>query len=622
MSQRGFLGRFFHALWRGADGLRKVLHLLLLLAVFGVLFAVLSGGAPVIPAAGALVIQPSGSLVEQLDGDPFERGLEELMGDGPAQTLVQDVVDGLRFAATDKRIKTVVLDLRGFGGAGMSSLQRVAGAMLEFRQSNKLIIAHGDYFTQGAYFLAAHADEVYMHPRGLLLLQGFGAYRNYYKDAIDTLKIDWNVFRAGDYKSAVEPYLRNDMSDEDRSSISRIIERLWSSYREGITVARELPADSVDRLIGDFAELVAQKDVDSSQVPLQLKFIDGLLTRQELNDRIAEQAGQDDKEPQGYPAIGLLDYVAHQRLLNGDPSKEKNIAIVVASGEILDGFQPPGTVGGESTAALLARARKDESVQAVVLRIDSPGGSVFASEVIRHEVLALQDAGKPVVASMGSVAASGGYWIAMSTDHILATESTITGSIGVFGMFPTFERTLDTIGIHTDGVATSAIAGALRPDRTMNEDTRRIMQAMVEDDYQRFVSQVAADRDLEIDAVERIAQGQVWTGREALDNGLIDEIGNLDEAIRAAAGLAGLADDGYGRRYFEPELSPAELLALQLLGGARAVGLMPSLHRGQTSALERIAGHVEKLLLPVARFNDPRGSYAHCFCDFSAMLSR
>ncbi|MGB5246399.1 MAG: signal peptide peptidase SppA, partial [Woeseia sp.] len=440
----------FHGLWRAADGLRKVLHLLVLLFVFSIVIAMLSASAPQIPKSAALLIQPQGALVEQLEGDPFERGFAELVGEAPVQTLVQDVIDGLRFAADDKSITTVVLDLRGFGGAGMSSLHRVAAAMVEFRQSEKAIIAHGDYFSQGGYFLAAHADEVYMHPQGMLLLQGFAAYRNYYKDAIDTLKIDWNVFRAGTYKSAVEPYLRNDMSDEDRSSLSRIIERLWSSYQESITLARQMPADSIDRLIGEFADSVQRDDLDASDIAVEFNFVDELLTRHQLSERIAARAGRDEDSPLGYPAVSLGDYVAHKRLLAGDPGKEKNVAIIVASGEILDGYQPPGTVGGESATEPLERARKDESVSAVVLRIDSPGGSVFASEVIRQEILALQDAGKPVVASMGSVAASGGYWIAMSTDHILATESTITGSIGVFGMFPTFERTLETIGIHTD----------------------------------------------------------------------------------------------------------------------------------------------------------------------------
>ncbi|MGB5737766.1 MAG: signal peptide peptidase SppA [Woeseia sp.] len=622
MSQRGWISKVFHGLWRAADGLRKVLHLLVLLFVFSIVIAMLSASAPQIPKSAALLIQPQGALVEQLEGDPFERGFAELVGEAPVQTLVQDVIDGLRFAADDKSITTVVLDLRGFGGAGMSSLHRVAAAMVEFRQSEKAIIAHGDYFSQGGYFLAAHADEIYMHPQGMLLLQGFAAYRNYYKDAIDTLKIDWNVFRAGTYKSAVEPYLRNDMSDEDRSSLSRIIERLWSSYQESITLARQMPADSIDRLIGEFADSVQRDDLDASDIAVEFNFVDELLTRHQLSERIAARAGRDEDSPLGYPAVSLGDYVAHKRLLAGDPGKEKNVAIIVASGEILDGYQPPGTVGGESATELLERARKDESVSAVVLRIDSPGGSVFASEVIRQEILALQDAGKPVVASMGSVAASGGYWIAMSTDHILATESTITGSIGVFGMFPTFERTLETIGIHTDGVGTSVVAGALRPDRTMNDDTRRIMQALVNDDYQRFIGQVAADRNLEVDAVDRIAQGQVWTGREALANGLIDALGDLDEAIRVAAGLAGLEEGAYGLRYIEQELSPTQLLALQIFGSAQALGISPAGMFRKPSALERVAGHVEKLLEPLARFNDPRGSYAHCFCDFRSMLAR
>lgn len=614
--------RFFHTLWRGADALRKVLHLLVLLIIFGVALAMLSAGAPKIPESGALLIQPKGALVEQLDGSPLDRALAELRGDARRQTLVTDVLDGLDYAAEDDRITNVVLDLRALGGSGMSTLQRVAAAMKDFRDSGKPIIAHADYFTQGGYFLAAHADEVYMHPRGILLLQGFGAYRNYYKEAIDKLKIDWHVFRAGKFKSAVEPFIRNNMSDEDRGSLSRIIEQLWSTFQEDIVAARGIEPDSIGELIDDFADLALQPDTSVSDIAVRMDFVDGLLTRQELGRLIAKHAGEDEENSLGFAAVTLDDYVAHVRLLSAEPEREQNVAVVVAAGEILDGFQPPGKVGGESTADLLARARKDESIKAVVLRIDSPGGSVFASELLRHEILALRQAGKPVVASMGSVAASGGYWIAMSTDRILATESTITGSIGVYGMFPTFERTLGSLGINSDGVATTPIAAAPQLDRTLNDDMRRIVQAIVDDDYQRFVGLVAEDRNLERDAVERIAQGQIWTGREALANGLVDEIGDFEEAVRVAAGLAGLEEGSYGRRYIEKDLTPTEMLTLQLIGGARAIGLSPGLVGSGHSSLERIAGQVERMLAPLLRFNDPRGSYAHCFCDLSGMLAQ
>ncbi|MCB1842812.1 MAG: signal peptide peptidase SppA, partial [Halioglobus sp.] len=344
--------------------------------------------------------------------------------------------------------------------------------------------------------------------------------------------------------------------------------------------------------------------------------VDKLLSRQQLRDRIATFAGRDEDSSLGYRAAYLGDYVAQMRLLHNASTGRGNIAVIVASGEILDGRQSPGTIGGESTAELLARARQDENIKAVLLRVDSPGGSAFASEVIRHEVLALQAAGKPVVASMGSVAASGGYWISMAADRIVATEATLTGSIGVFGMFPTFERSLAALGVYSDGVGTSSLAGVLRPDRTMTEETQRIVQALVNDDYDKFISKEADHRGLSKVAVDRVAQGQVWTARDALDYGLIDSIGDFDAAVAIAAELGGIGDGEYSLQYFEPELSPAEMLALQFLGGAKALGVDLSNIKQQPTAVQNIAVMVENVLRPLTRFNDPQGIYAHCLCRF------
>lgn len=616
MARKNIIVRLLSFLWSAADGLRKVLHLVVLLFLFGLLFGVLSSGTPQVPAKAALLIPMQGDLVEQLQGDPFDRAVAELTDDARPEVLLRDVIDALEYARTDERIEAVVLDLGGLSGGGLSKLNRVAQAIDEFRESGKPVIAHGDYLSQPAYYLAAHASESYMHPEGLLLLRGFGVYRNYYKDAIDKLKIDWNVFRAGTHKSFGEPYTRNDMSDEDRSSMSRILEQLWSVYREDISVARGIPPATVDTMIADFLQLVEQQDMSAAGIAVELGLIDGLLSRQALADKVSQYAGRDDDNPRGFRAANMGDYLAHMRLLEGAPDASNQIAVIVAAGEILDGYQPPGTTGGESTAALLAQARKDDAIKAVVLRVDSPGGSVFASEVIRHEVLALREAGKPVIASMSSVAASGGYWISMSADRILASEATITGSIGVFGMFPTFERSLEAIGVHTDGVGTSALAGSLRPDRTLTEETKSIIQALIDEDYRKFIGYVADTRGMPLEDVDRIAQGQVWTGRDALDNGLIDEIGDFEAAVAAAADLAGVTDGDYALRYLEQELSPGEMLALQFLGGARAAGFEVAGWRPVTSSLERLAGVVERALAPLTRFNDPQGAYAHCLCAF------
>lgn len=611
MATRKLLVRFFSALWKGADAVRKVLHLLVLLVIFSIVLGALSSTAPRLPAEAALLIQPQGVLVEELEGDPFDRAVAELLDEVTPQTLVQDIVDGLEFAKDDGRIKAVALDLRGLTGGGLSKLQRIGDAMAEFRESGKPIIAHGDFFTQASYYLASHADEVYMHPQGLLLMRGFGSYRNYYKDAIDKLKIDWNVFRVGSHKSATEPYTRNDMSEEDRESRARLLSGLWGMYRGDIIAMRELDEGSVNDLVDNFRQHAEREDASVAEIAVELGFVDGLVTPEELKARIAAHAGADEDSVLGYKSAALPDYLAQMRLMKGEPARDELVAVVVAAGEILDGTQPPGTIGGDSTARLLAKARKDDNVKAVVLRVDSPGGSSFASELIRNEVQALKAAGKPVVASMSSVAASGGYWISVAADRIIAKESTITGSIGIFGMFPTFQRSLETLGINTDGVGTTRLADVLRPDMAMSDEAKGIFQALIDDGYDDFVTRVAEDRGMDREAVERIAQGQVWTGREAVDNRLVDELGDLEDAVAAAAGLAGLGEGEYGRKFIRQELSPTEMMILELLGGVKALGID---FGRRHSPVERLAAVLEDKLSPLVRFNDPRGIYAHCFC--------
>jgi len=616
MSKRSGLARFFGGIWTGVNGVRKVLHLLLLLFIFSVVLGVLSASAPRLPDQAALVIRPAGDLVEQLTGDPFDRALDELLGDADPQTLVQDVVDGLRFAKNDDRIEAVVLDLEGLSGGGLSKLQRIGAAIDDFRESGKPVIAMADAYAQSSYYLASRADEVYMHPEGFLMLRGYGIYQNYFKDAIDKLKIDWNVFKVGTHKSAVEPFTRNDMSDEDRSSMTVLLAQFWAYYRGDVQNARNMEANALDDLLANYVEQVRAAGGSTARAALEAGLVDELLTHEEVRDRVAEYAGSDPENVDWYNAAELGDYLNEMRITRGDPSRRENIAIVVASGEILDGTQPPGTIGGDSTAEVLRRARTDESVKAVVLRVDSPGGSAFASEVIRNEVEALQEAGIPVVASMSSVAASGGYWISMAADRIYASPSTITGSIGIFGMFPTFQRSLDSLGISTDGVGTSRWAGELRFDRPMSDDARQLVQAMIEQGYEDFISKVATHRNMEQAEVDRIAQGQVWTGSDALNHGLIDALGGLEDAIEAAAELAELEPDSYGLKYYEKELTPVEQFTLQFLSSAARVGLdVKSLASGR-SPVDQLARVVTTALSPMLRFNDPKGMYAHCLCVF------
>jgi protease-4 len=616
MSNRWSFKSIFSKLWSGVDGVRKVLHLIILLFIFSILIEALSSQAPSLPAKAALVIRPVGNLVDQLAGDPYDRALQELLGEEKPQTLVQDVIDGLEYAKTDNRNKAVVLDLNAIRGGGLSKLQRIAGAIEEFRSSGKPVIANADFYGQGSYYLASRADEIYLHPDGIFFLRGFGAYLNYYKRLLDTLRVDWNVFRVGTHKSAPEPFIRDNMSDEERESMSSLLDQLWGDYKDDIVTARELEEDTIDDLLANLVEYTETLNGDLAQMALDFGFVDGLLTREELRERIIEASGTEADEDGDYPAAELDDYLDQMRLLKGDTEAEQNVAVVVASGEILHGSQPPGTIGGDSTANLLRRARFDDSVKAVVLRVDSPGGSAFASEVIRNEIEELKAAGKPVVASMSSVAASGGYWISMAADRIFASQYTITGSIGIFAMFPTFQRSLDAIGISTDGVGSTFWAGELRADREMSDEARTMIQLLIEKGYDDFISKVATHRGIDKPDVDTIAQGQVWTGADAFENGLIDEIGGVDAAVASAAELAELEEGQYGTKQFEKELSPGERLILDLLGGAKWLGFNPEGLAAKQSSIERVADILEDAISPLLRLNDPKGVYSHCFCVF------
>lgn len=605
----------FRALWTGADVIRKLLHLVVLLFIFSIIFGAIFASTPKVPGSAALVIQPSGRLVEQLSGDPFSRALGELTGDAEPQTLVRDIVEGLEFARDDARITSVVLDLSSMPGGGLSKLSRVASAISDFRGSGKPVIAKADYFSQGSYYLAAHADEIYMHPEGVLALYGFGAYLNYFKDALDKLQVDWNVFQAGTYKSAVEPFTRNDMSDADREALSNVLDQLWELYKTDIETARSLEPGTIDSVLRDLVASVESTDGDLAQIALDFGFVDGLWTRGQIRSRMIEVAGKNGAES-GYPVVGLDQYLRQMRIVKGNRAKEQNVGVVIAAGEILYGDRDPGMIGGDSTARLLRQARDDDSVKAVVLRVDSPGGSLLASQVIRDEVEALKEAGKPVVASMSSVAASGGYWVSMSADRVLATPYTITGSIGVFGMYGTYERSLGALGISTDGVATTPWAGQLRPDRTMSEEGKAVFQAMIDRDYDDFVGHVADGRGMSPDVVDSIAQGRIWTGNDALSNGLVDELGELDDAIAVAASLADLDTDSSGLKFFEKKLDPTEQMMLNMMDNLGAWSVPLVRIRRPEPAVDRLASMVEDVLSPLMRFNDPNGIYSHCFCGF------
>jgi protease-4 len=454
-----------------------------------------------------------------------------------------------------------------------------------------------------------------MHPEGVFFLEGYGSYRNYYKDAIDLLKVDWNIFRVGTHKSAVEPFMRMDMSPEDRASRSSFLEQLWAMYQEDVVAARGLTDGAIDDYVQNMLARIDAAGGDIATAAQENGFIDGLMTRIELQSRIKEYAGEDDDDKSLYSSVAMGEYLGRMRLLHGDKPSDNNVAIVVAAGEILDGTQPPGTVGGESTAALLREALNDKSVKAVVLRVDSPGGSKFASEVIAHQVQALQAAGKPVVASMSGVAASGGYWISAVADQIFASPSTITGSIGIFGMIPTFQRTLAAVGVATDGVGTTPWSGELRLDRALSGHSRQLIQMIIEDGYNDFVTRVADARGMETQRVDEIGQGQVWTGADAIKNGLVDQLGGLDDAIAVAAELAELDEGQYGHKFMKPKLSPTQQMVLDMLAVSKSAGVDPAGFVRAPAPLEVFANRFQALIAQTTRFNDPQGVYTHCFCE-------
>ncbi|MEE4162897.1 MAG: signal peptide peptidase SppA [Woeseiaceae bacterium] len=613
---RNIVVRLLGGIWRGLDGLRKVTHFFLMLFVLLAFLSAISGSAPTMPRSAVLSLQPAGVLVEELAGSAYDRAIAELLDNAAPQTLISDVVDALAYAKEDDRIKGVHLELSRFGGGSTAKLAMVADAIRDFQSSGKPVIASADGYSQGSYYLASLADEVYMHPDGIVFMQGFGSYRAYFSEAIDKLKIDWNIFRVGKYKSFVEPYTRMDMSEESREATSRVIEQLWDGYLRDVESARGIDEGSIREMVANFDDLVVENGGDIAAIASEYGLLDGLRDREAIRERLIDLAGTDDELDDAPSAVDLTAYLDFMRMLKPEDRADANVAIVVAAGQILDGSQPPGQVGGDSTAGLLRRALRDDSVKAVVLRVDSPGGSAFASEVISNAVENLQAAGKPVIASMSGVAASGGYWISAKADKIYASPSTITGSIGILGMFPTFQRTAAYLGVNIDGVGSTKWAGQLRPDREMSEPARRVFQQVINHGYDEFLEQVATGRNMSINAVHEIAQGRIWTGLDALNRGLVDELGDLDAAVAAAAAEAGLEEGEYGSFVVEEPLSSTEQMIVDLLATAKALGVDPAVFVDEPRSLERLARQFEAMIDPVLRFNDPNGVYAHCFCRF------
>jgi protease-4 len=604
------IGRLLRWIWSGLDGLRKVLHLVLLLVLFGAFAGIFSRPIPIVPDKAALVVDPQGPLVEQLTGDPLERALARALRSEPTETLLRDVVDAIEAGADDERISALYLDLGGLAGGGLAKLQEVAEAVDDFRATGKPVIAYGDFYEQNQYYLAARADEIYLDPMGAAYVDGYANYGIFLKDAMDKLSIDVNIFRVGQYKSAVEVFSRNDMSPAEREESLSWLGSLWATYKADVAAARGFEPSHLQAYADDAAGKLREAGGDLAKMALDAGLVTSLKGRFEVEDRLMQITGEEDGTG-SYVGVNFDTYLAtmqSQQALSSRPSQK--VAVIVASGDIVPGDEAPGMIGSDTLAAQLRDAVNDDAVKAVVLRIDSPGGSVFASEVIRREVAALRKAGKPVVASMSSLAASGGYYIAMDADKIVASPATLTGSIGIFFMMPTFQRSLERIGVHSDGVGTTALAGEFRLDRPLGEIPRDILQQTVERGYQDFIGRVATARRMSVEAVDEVAQGRVWSGADALRVGLVDQLGGYEEAIGAAAELAGLGDD-YAVEYFDEDVGISEALGLRVrVALARVVA--PLLPRATMPVVPKLLAPLLAEAQRLARLSDPSSVFAYC----------
>jgi protease-4 len=603
--------RFFALLLTLYRGFRSVvLNFLFILLVMLVLSGIGGDSAPVIPPSAVLVLELNGALVEQrsLPSSP-----QQLLTQGiPNQVVLSELLRVIQSAANDSRIEALVLRPENLSGAAFSHLQEVARALQAFKASGKTIYAVAGNYSQGQYYLASAANTIMLNPFGGVSLEGFGTWQLYFQAALEKLGIQAHVFRVGTYKAAVEPYERNDMSAEAKSNFNALFGDLWEQYLRDVETARDLPRNAIPALLDTYDEALARYQGDDAALALGEHWVDRLQSRAESDAYINAELG----EGEPLPRVSYQNYLRSLGPVLPIPGGGR-IGLIVASGEIVDGRGLPGVIGGDSLAALIRQAREDENLAALVLRIDSPGGSAFASEVIRGELEAFTQTKRPLVVSMGAVAASGGYWIATPADEIWATSSTITGSIGIYGVLPTFDQGFAKLGLTVDGVGTTALSGATTPGRALSPLAERSIQLSIEHGYQRFITLVSEARTMNLEAVDQVAQGQVWSGQRARELGLVDEIGDLDQAVASAAQRAGLST--YTVTPLQaPASAFANLLAqLDPATSSSLVSKLPWLSGWfEAAPTQNTPGSLPQLLnqlwtLP-AYLNDPKAQYLHC----------
>ena len=607
----GAFRRLLRGLWNALNFTRLLIFNLIFVAIVIAIIVAFFAARPALAPRTALVLDPKGAIVEQYSVDAAQRALGSLSGNDSKEVRLRDLLRVIDAATQDARIERIVLVPDDIASVGLATLRDLGAALDRFRAAGKHVVAVSEGMTQNQYLLAAHADRILLDPEGSVLLEGLSSYRSYYKEALDKLGVQVHLIRVGTFKSAAEPFILNQASDAAKEAASYWMSDVWQDYLGEIAALRKVDAAKLGDDIAHYDELVAAQQGDLAKVALAQQLVDQLATRADARALLRKEGVAEGSD--GFRQIDFSRYLA--TLGPGElPSRAPQVAVVVAEGEIVAGKRAAGTIGGQSTAQLVRAAREDERVKAVVLRVNSPGGDANASELIRREVAQTRAAGKPVIVSMGDVAASGGYWIAMDGDEIWAQPNTITGSIGIFGLFVTVPETLAKLGIHTDGTGTTPLAGSLDIRRPLSAQVESILDSVIKRGYAQFIGKVAKARGKTPEQIDAIAQGRVWSGAQAQERGLVDKLGGFEDAIAAAAARAKLGAD-YQVHYVEPELSAWERLALNfsssdaLLRIARQVGF--SLPAGVLSSadLRQVNGVIESLR------GRRYGAFAHCFCE-------
>ncbi|HCQ0051418.1 TPA: signal peptide peptidase SppA [Escherichia coli] len=605
-----FIAGFFKWTWRLLNFVREMVlnlfFIFLVLVGVGIWMQVSGGDSKETASRCALLLDISGVIVDKPDSSQrFSKLSRQLLGassDRLQENSLFDIVNTIRQAKDDRNITGIVMDLKNFAGGDQPSMQYIGKALKEFRDSGKPVYAVGENYSQGQYYLASFANKIWLSPQGVVDLHGFATNGLYYKSLLDKLKVSTHVFRVGTYKSAVEPFIRDDMSPAAREADSRWIGELWQNYLNTVAANRQIPAQQVFPGAQGLLAGLTKTGGDTAKYALENKLVDALATNAEIEKALTKEFGWS-KADKNYRAISYYDYALKTPADTGD-----SIGVVFANGAIMDGEETQGNVGGDTTAAQIRDARLDPKVKAIVLRVNSPGGSVTASEVIRAELAAARAAGKPVVVSMGGMAASGGYWISTPANYIVANPSTLTGSIGIFGVITTVENSLDSIGVHTDGVSTSPLAD-VSITKALPPEAQQMMQLSIENGYKRFITLVADARHSTPEQIDKIAQGHVWTGQDAKANGLVDSLGDFDDAVAKAAELAKVKQ--WHLEYYVDEPTFFDKVMDNMSGSVRA--MLPDAFQAMLPApLASVASTVKSESDKLAALNDPQNRYAFC----------